>query len=250
MCYRRARRRGHGGAARGHARGSRPAPYYTKSRPATAKTFRDSVSFERRITLSSLDLLEQFGKDRLDGNWFYNRSVHVLYNRADTFWARRGKRLRPLFFKWWRSIAFAARRETRIVSAAFLGWAWRPDGALVGGLAAKHAGAFLREAGETKKCRVGEMATKGSNSQTAYKGSFQVVDIGEFIRFSDGSKLKAAQTENQASQYGTNPLDIGKMRLYELNGVLYVLLKDLTAPNPLADQNMAGYRIMEILGAQ
>lgn len=94
------------------------------------------------------------------------------------------------------------------------------------------------------------MSAKGSNNTSAYKGTFQVVDIGEFIRFSDGSKLKAAESESKASQYGTNPLDIGMIRLYELNGTLYVCLKDLTAPNPMADSNLAGYRILQTLGLQ
>lgn len=94
------------------------------------------------------------------------------------------------------------------------------------------------------------MSAKGSNSQTANKGSYQILDIGQFIRFADGSKLRAAQSESKASQNGTNPLDVGLFRLYELNGVLYVCLKDLTAPNPMADPQLAGYRIMTTIGNQ
>lgn len=94
------------------------------------------------------------------------------------------------------------------------------------------------------------MSAKGSNSQTANKGSYQILDIGQFIRFSDGSKLRAAQSESKANQNGTNPIDVGLYRMYELNSVLYICLKDLTAPNPMNDPNLAGYRIMYTLGSQ
>lgn len=94
------------------------------------------------------------------------------------------------------------------------------------------------------------MATKGSNNVTANKGSFQIVDVGQFIRFSDGSKLSAAKTETgSASVSGANPTDVGQYRLYESSGTLYLCLKDLTAPNPLGDSNLAGYRIMATLGS-
>lgn len=91
------------------------------------------------------------------------------------------------------------------------------------------------------------MATKGSNTQTAYKGSYQVLDIGQFIRFSDGSKLRAAESERSGFQNGTNPLDVGQFRLYDLQGTLYLCYKDLTAPNPMNDSNLAGYRILSTL---
>ena len=93
------------------------------------------------------------------------------------------------------------------------------------------------------------MATKGSTNQTAYKGTFQIVDIGQFIRFPDGSKLSAAKDQGQASELGANPIDIGQYRLYSASGTLYVCLKDLTAPNPTGDSNLAGYRIMSMLNS-
>lgn len=104
--------------------------------------------------------------------------------------------------------------------------------------------------GANKNIGQRRMSAKGSTNTSAYKGSFQVFDIGEFIRFSDGSKLRAAATENSSSQYGTNPLDVGNIRLYESSGTLYVCLKDLTAPNPNADSNLAGYRVLQMLGVQ
>lgn len=93
------------------------------------------------------------------------------------------------------------------------------------------------------------MATKGSTNQTGYKATYQIVDIGQFIRFADGSKLSAARDQSQASAAGSNPLDVGQYRVYESGGTLYLCLKDLTAPNPLADPNLAGYRIMCMLSS-
>ena len=93
------------------------------------------------------------------------------------------------------------------------------------------------------------MATKGSNNQTAYKVTAEIVEVGKFVRFSDGSKLSDARDQNSASVAGSNPIDIGQYRMYESSGTLYVCLKDLTAPNPLGDSHLAGYRIMCMLGS-
>lgn len=92
------------------------------------------------------------------------------------------------------------------------------------------------------------MSAKGSNSQTSYKVTAEIVEVGKFVRFSDGSKLSAAKDQVSASEAGSNPIDVGQYRLYESGGTLYVCLKDLTAPNPTADTNLAGYRIMCMLG--
>lgn len=93
------------------------------------------------------------------------------------------------------------------------------------------------------------MSAKGSNNQTAYKITAEIVEVGKFVRFSDGSKLSDARDQSSASIAGSNPLDVGQYRLYESGGTLYLCLKDLTAPNPLNDNNLAGYRIMSMLGS-
>ncbi|KAK9827133.1 hypothetical protein WJX74_007681 [Apatococcus lobatus] len=74
------------------------------------------------------------------------------------------------------------------------------------------------------------MATKGSTNQTGYKATYQIVDIAQFIRFSDGSKLSAARDQTQASNAGSNPLDVGQYRAYETGGTLNEYLPPLNMP--------------------
>ena len=105
-----------------------------------------------------------------------------------------------------------------------------------------------KKCGLRKKPRA--MSTKGSTSVNASKGTFGIVQVNDFIRFSDGSKLQQANGNGQLQEQGANPTDVGAYRLYSAGGVLYVCLRDLTAPNPVADSNLSGFRIMATLAQQ
>ena len=94
------------------------------------------------------------------------------------------------------------------------------------------------------------MSAKGSTSVNAAKGTFGIVQVTDFIRFADGSKLQQASGNGQLAEQGSNPYDVGAYRLYSTGGVLYICLRDLTAPNPVPDTNLAGFRIMATLGQQ
>lgn len=92
------------------------------------------------------------------------------------------------------------------------------------------------------------MSSKGGIAK-GYKADYQIIDVGEFLRFPDGSKLRqgaTAQTINQSAggslAFG-NPFDVGNVRLYFANQTLYVAIKDLGAP-PQSDANLIGFRIM------
>lgn len=94
------------------------------------------------------------------------------------------------------------------------------------------------------------MSTKGSTTVNASKGTFGIVQVNDFIRFSDGSKLQQASGGGQSTESGANPHDVGAYRLYSSGGTLYLCLRDLTAPNPVGDSNLAGFRIMATLAQQ
>lgn len=98
--------------------GARAAVYYTSSRPATVKTFRESVACQRRLRLFLL------GDGEPD---HFNTCVFGLAI---------GHRLRQ--FVWgWREAAAARRHERAVARRCFEAWAWHPDGALVPLLAAR-----------------------------------------------------------------------------------------------------------------
>ena len=94
------------------------------------------------------------------------------------------------------------------------------------------------------------MSAKGSTTVNASKGTFGIVQVNDFIRFSDGSKLQQANGNGQLAETGANPTDVGSYRMYSSGGTLYICLRDLTAPNPVGDPNLAGFRIMATLGQQ
>lgn len=98
------------------------------------------------------------------------------------------------------------------------------------------------------------MSTKG-NIAKGFSASYDVLDVGEFIRFKDGSKLRQgaeAQSLNESTggslAFG-NPFDVGPMRIYtDVNAVTYFCLKDLSAPTQ-ADQNLNGYKILRFINS-
>ena len=138
------RRNGRRAGTRAARREAGYEPYYTAGRPATAKTFRESVGVFRRIQLLSLDMREDFEDMRImlncltrmnGGPQIPEYKPHKLDLLAQRHWVR------PVLREW-RGATLAARLGRRLLARCFGAWAWHPDGALLGGLAAKHAGSF------------------------------------------------------------------------------------------------------------
>ncbi len=131
-------------ARRGEARAKRrrceadARPYYTAERPATARTFRESMNILRRMEVQCQEITEQ-----LDGLVHLYRCPSALKRPELSLLERRAVRHRQRHLvRAWRAETRAGRVDRRLLGRCFAAWAWHPDGALVRGLAARHAGSF------------------------------------------------------------------------------------------------------------
>lgn len=93
------------------------------------------------------------------------------------------------------------------------------------------------------------MSNKYIKSLTA---NFDVLQVGSFIRFADGSKLESSTVSqtgfsNKASVTPSaavaNPIDLGQYRLYSTPQALYLCMQDPEAASS-SDSNMVGYSVL------
>lgn len=118
--------------------------YYYEHRPATAKTFSESVNPWRRMELLVDEMWEGLcSTTRMLGYPESPRSEERAgKNRV---WIARADRYRMRHpFVAWRAAVLRARCERRALGECFAAWAWHPEGALLGSLARRHKDAFGR----------------------------------------------------------------------------------------------------------
>lgn len=118
--------------------------YYYEHRPATAKTFRESVNAFRRMRLEVDDVWESLGRlAAMTGHLESPRSEEKR-GRWET-WIATAERYRMRHpFVAWRASVLKGRHERRDLGRCFAAWAWHPEGALIGSLARSHGDAFGR----------------------------------------------------------------------------------------------------------
>lgn len=118
-------------------------PYHDERRPATAPTFYESCGHKRQDLLAELELealCDRVGDLVLRlGQVDLRPLVWPLLDRAELRAAVHY--LRPFMVRWL-AATVAGRAARRLLARCFAAWAWHPAGALVAGLAAKHAGCF------------------------------------------------------------------------------------------------------------
>ena len=93
------------------------------------------------------------------------------------------------------------------------------------------------------------MSNKYIKSLTA---NFEVLQVGSFIRFADGSKLESSTVSQTGfsdkasvtpSAAVANPIDLGQYRLYSTPQAMYLCMQDPQASTS-DDSNLLGYSVL------